>query len=446
MSEAVRPSWWRRARHSLRVRLVLLFLLLAVAMSAVFLGGIGKAFSSGWRGAVDPLIGDYADRLVAEIGSPPSVERAQAIAAHLPVVVHISGPQVNWASGARPQRGPPWAREDRPDRAAVLRQTADGHRIELSLSARPAQGAQRFVWITLALLLALTAAAYAQVHRMLRPIRAIGEGARRFGAGQFEPPIPVQHARHPDELSELAQTVNHMAGDIRQMLDAKRTLLLAMSHELRSPLTRARLNAELLPEDAATQPTRDALLRDLGQMRELIADLLESERLASPHAALQRTPTDLPALARALIDELAVANPLAASVRLQADAALAAPLSLDAGRLRLLLRNLLDNALRHTPAGAPLPELRLRRSAEGVLIELRDHGPGVPPEQLAQLAEPFYRPDGARQRGTGGVGLGLYLARMVAQAHGGRLLLRNAEPGLLAQVVLPAHSDLQSNQ
>ncbi|WP_333705330.1 HAMP domain-containing sensor histidine kinase [Ottowia beijingensis] len=446
MSEAVRPSWWRRARHSLRVRLVLLFLLLAVAMSAVFLGGIGKAFSSGWRGAVDPLIGDYADRLVAEIGSPPSVERAQAIAAHLPVVVHISGPQVNWASGARPQRGPLWAREDRPDRAAVLRQTADGHRIELSLSARPAQGAQRFVWITLALLLALTAAAYALVHRMLRPIRAIGEGARRFGAGQFEPPIPVQHARHPDELSELAQTVNHMAGDIRQMLDAKRTLLLAMSHELRSPLTRARLNAELLPEDAATQPTRDALLRDLGQMRELIADLLESERLASPHAALQFTPTDLPALARALIDELAVANPLAASVRLQADAALAAPLSLDAGRLRLLLRNLLDNALRHTPAGAPLPELRLRRSAEGVLIELRDHGPGVPPEQLAQLAEPFYRPDGARQRGTGGVGLGLYLARMVAQAHGGRLLLRNAEPGLLAQVVLPAHSDLQSNQ
>ena len=437
MSEAVRPSWWRRARHSLRVRLVLLFLLLAVAMSAVFLGGIGKAFSSGWRGAVDPLIGDYADRLVAEIGSPPSVERAQAIAAHLPVVVHISGPQVNWASGARPQRGPLWAREDRPDRAAVLRQTADGHRIELSLSARPAQGAQRFVWITLALLLALTAAAYALVHRMLRPIRAIGEGARRFGAGQFEPPIPVQHARHPDELSELAQTVNHMAGDIRQMLDAKRTLLLAMSHELRSPLTRARLNAELLPEDAATQPTRAALLRDLAQMRELITDLLESERLASPHAALQREPTALPALARALIDDMAATQPAAATLCLHADAALDAPLPLDAGRLRLMLRNLIDNALRHSPPAGLPPELHLRRGAEGVVIEVRDHGPGVPPAQLAQLAEPFYRPDGARQRGTGGVGLGLYLARMVAQAHGGRFTVRNAEPGLVVRVELP---------
>ncbi len=438
MSEPVRRSWRRRVRHSLRVRLVLLFLLLAVAMSTVFLGGIGKAFTSGWRGTVDPLIGDYADRLVAEIGTPPDVARAQAIAARLPVVVHISGPLVNWASGPRPQRGPPWASEERPDRATVMRQTADGHRIELSLSARPAQGAQRLVWTTLSMLLALTAAAYALVHRMLRPIRAIGDGVRRFGAGQFEPPITLAHTRHPDELNELAQAVNHMAGDIRQMLDAKRTLLLAISHELRSPLTRARLNAELLPEDAATQAARDALLRDLGQMRDLIADLLESERLVGPHGVLQRAPTDLPALARALIGELAVTRPLATSVRLQVDAALNTPLSLDAGRVRLLLRNLLDNALRYTPAGAPPPELQLRRSADGVLIDVRDHGPGVPPEQLAQLAEAFYRPDGARQRGTGGVGLGLYLARMVAQAHGGRLVLRNAGPGLLARVELPA--------
>ena len=111
MSEAVRPSWWRRARHSLRVRLVLLFLLLAVAMSAAFLGGIGRAFSVGWRGAVDPRVGDYADRLAAEIGAPPSVERAQAIAARLPVAVRIEGPRVNWQSAPLPEHGPPWARE-----------------------------------------------------------------------------------------------------------------------------------------------------------------------------------------------------------------------------------------------------------------------------------------------------------------------------------------------
>ena len=303
-------SWWRRARHSLRIRLVLLFLLLALAMTGVFLFGIGHAFSNGWRDAVNPLIGDYADRLVAEIGTPPSVERAQAIAARLPVVVRIEGPRVNWQSGPRPHRGPPWSRDERPDRGAIVRQTADGHRIELALAGPQGPSEPgRVVWFTLAALLALTALAHVVVNRMLRPIRDIGAGARRFGAGQFEPPIPVRHARHPDELSELAQTVNQMAADIRQMLDAKRGLLLAISHELRSPLTRARLNAELLPEDGDAQPTREALLRDLALMRELITDLLESERLASPHAALQREPTDLPALAREVIGQLAGARP-----------------------------------------------------------------------------------------------------------------------------------------
>ena len=116
--------------------------------------------------------------------------------------------------------------------------------------------------------------------------------------------------------------------------------------------------------------------------------------------------------------------------------------------MRLLLRNLLDNALRHNHhfghnpadgATAP-PELRLQLHGDELEIEVRDHGPGVPPEHLAQLAQAFYRPDSARQRTTGGVGLGLYLCRLVAQAHGGRLELRNAEPGLAVRVVLPVQA------
>ena len=223
------------------------------------------------------------------------------------------------------------------------------------------------------------------------------------------------------------------------MLDAKRDLLLAISHELRTPLTRARLNAELLAEDADAAPTRAALLRDLAQMRDLITDLLESERLASRHAALQREATDLPALAHALIGDMAALRAAAADVAVHVAPSLTAPLWLDAGRTRLLLRNLLDNALRHTPTGAAPPELHLGVADNGhVLIEVRDHGPGVPPEQLARLTEAFYRPDDARQRSTGGVGLGLYLARMVAEAHGGRLTVRNAEPGLAVRAEWPA--------
>jgi signal transduction histidine kinase len=100
-------------------------------------------------------------------------------------------------------------------------------------------------------------------------------------------------------------------------------------------------------------------------------------------------------------------------------------------RMRLLLRNLIDNALRHS-AGAPMPPVvTLSSDALGqVQLSVRDFGPGVAEEHLAHLAEPFYRADSARQRATGGVGLGLYLCQLVAQAHGGELRIRRAEPGL----------------
>jgi signal transduction histidine kinase len=110
-------------------------------------------------------------------------------------------------------------------------------------------------------------------------------------------------------------------------------------------------------------------------------------------------------------------------------------LALDRVRRRLLQRNAVDNALRHA-ADAPRPPVVSTRLEEdgSVTLAVRDHGPGVPPEQLAQLSEAFYRLDRSRQRATGGVGLGLYLCRLVAQAHGSALQIRAAEPGLEVSV------------
>jgi signal transduction histidine kinase len=442
------PSWHRRARHalahSLRVRLVALFLLLALAMAATFLFGMQKAFSIGWRDAARPLVVDYVDRLAAEIGSPPSIERAQALVQRLPVAVRISGPQVNWRSHpSTPEQERRWndANRWKGDEPRLLeRTTADGHRIHLALNVAIWQDQPRVIgWATLAVLLLLTGLAYLRVRRLLRPLDDIRAGALRFGVGDFAQPIPVRHPARPDELGELAATINTMGGDIRQMLDAKRALLLAISHELRSPLTRARLNTELLPETPDVLPARDALLRDLGQMRDLITDLLESERLASPHAALHLEPVDL----AALVGEVVASLEGAPTVQ-QTLAANLPTLRLDRTRIRLLLRNLLDNALRHS-AGAPLPpEISVQTepvdpaSGKGpaMRITVRDHGPGVPEDQLPHLAQPFYRPDAARERATGGVGLGLYLCKLVAQAHGGSFTVRNALPGLEVAVTL----------
>lgn len=439
-------SWHRRARQAIRrsihLRLVLLFLVLALAMTVTFIGGVQSAFSVGWRDAARPLLADYVDRLVTEIGNPPSVERAQAIAQRLPIMLRIEGPQVQWTSHPadgqvarwRGGRGP-WDDE----RGELLRkQTADGHTIEFSLNRAVMDGAHRSraVWFTLGGLLLMTALAYAYVRRLLRPLDDIRQGALRFGAGDFGASIPVRHALRPDELGQLAATINTMGQDIHQMLEAKRALLLAISHELRSPLTRARLHTELLPATHEVQPQRDALLRDLGEMARLITDLLESERLAGRHSALHKESTDIGALARAVALEMKACHPDSPVIDLQIDASMPSVL-VDATRMRLLMRNLLDNALRYGGPDQPAPQLHLRQTLARLEIEVRDFGSGVSDAQLDRLAEPFYRADTARQRSTGGVGLGLYLCQLVAQAHGGSLQLAHAQPGLRATAVLP---------
>jgi len=419
--------WRHSLSHSLRMRLIVVFVLLALAMTAVFLSGMERAFSTGWRDAARPLVGDYIDRMVAELGTPPDVARAQALVARLPISIRIEGPVVNWDS--QPEH--PWHGPGPRGADWFSRSTADGHRVSFGLGSPAWQrGPQGIGWITLALLLGLILLAYAYLRRLLRPLDDIRAGAERFGSGAFDRPIPL---RRRDELGELAQRINTMAREIQGMLDAKRELLLALSHELRSPLTRARLNAELLPATAEGAAEREALLRDLAEMRDLISDLLESERLASPHAALHREPVDLALLVREVLAEHAQGE----RVRLEMPEGLP-PVALDRTRVRLLLRNLLDNALRHGAGAAEPPRLSLRATGQGIEIEVRDFGPGVDPAQLEHLTEPFYRTDSARQRATGGVGLGMYLCRLVAEAHGGALELRNAEPGLSVTARLAA--------
>lgn len=452
-SDAQDCPWHRRARnavgYSLHIRLVLVFMALAITVAVTFMGGVQKAVSVGWREAARPLLMDYVDRLAQEIGSPPSIERAQAIAKRLPITLRIEGPVVRWESHPdqpRPdwmsdkfQREDRWnghGSEDEQGRRLLQRTTADGHSIEFGLNALSWEKRPRIAWGTLTVLLLLTALAYVYVRHLLRPLDDIRQGAQRFGEGNFGQNIPVRHAHRPDELGQLAATINTMGDDIHQMLEAKRALLLAMSHELRSPLTRARLNTELLPETPEVQSQRAALTRDLGEMARLITDLLESERLAGRHAALHREPTDLSELAHEVVAELGARHNGAGAISLVTQGHLPSCM-LDKSRVRLLMRNLLDNSLRHNDPAAQPPQMHLRLHDGVVEIEVRDHGPGVPAEHLPHLAQAFYRPDTARQRATGGVGLGLYLCRLVTQAHGGSLQMRNAEPGLAVTARLP---------
>ena len=473
------PARWRARFPSLGARLVGLFVVLAIAVAATFMLGTHALQHVGWHEYLRPLITNYADTLVSEIGSPPDVDRARLLTQRLPLRIRIEGPDVNWDSADEPPpppTPPDGARPMRPQRHPVVtlpngdplplvvpvpgeaaprivprgmphhlaalntdidpsawrvvRRLPDGHRIIFSVADMSHEArAEHVGWATLALLLLFTALAYAWVRHMLRPLAALREGAVRYGQGDFSRPIVP---RNRDELGDLAEQINGMAARLHHMLDAKRQLLLAISHELRSPLARARMNTELL-EDSGE---RSALLRDLGEMRDLITDLLESERLADVqaggHAALQTETATL----SDIIHEQCDAQAAAGTLTLQLDETLPA-LPLDRARMRLLLRNLVDNALRHgSESGQPLV-VSTSATPQAAQLVVRDFGPGMEESQLQHAAEAFYRADAARLRSTGGVGLGLYLCKLVVEAHGGTLTLRNAHPGLEITAAIP---------
>jgi signal transduction histidine kinase len=482
------PSRWRARFPSLGARLVGLFVVFATAVAITFLFGLHVLQHGGWREYLHPLVLNYTDTLVAEIGSPPDVERARLLTQRLPLHIRIEGPEINWDSAdepppplpppgalpdARSSRHPlvtlpngdpiplivpeprrhPYPGAAQPEGAPrmgprgvpyrlslntevdpggwhIVRRLPDGHRIIFSLADMSHEDrAEHVGWATLAVLLLLTAIAYACVRHLLRPLVALRAGAVRYGQGDFSQPIVP---RNRDELGDLAEQINGMAARLHHMLDAKRQLLLAISHELRSPLARARMNAELIDESTE----RSALLRDLGEMRDLITDLLESERLADVqaggHAALQTEASTLSAIIHEQCDAQAAAGTLA----LRLDETLPA-LPLDRARVRLLLRNLVDNALRHGVESGRVPVISTSGTPQAVHLVVRDFGPGMEEGQLQHASEAFYRADTARLRSTGGVGLGLYLCKLVVEAHGGTLTLRNALPGLEITAVLP---------
>ena len=428
----------RKRRHSLSGRLLLLFIVTAVLLAVVVRTGFRVALDRNMQELAAPHLAEYVQHLLDEMGDPPRPENAALLAGRLPLQIHLRGGQ-HWSS-----------RDETPTldpRRTSSRVLPDGTFIEVSrgrqgfvVQARRgdvvvtlapagfelAEYGQLAVILTIVALLGVLVLTYHAIRRLFRPIETIQAGVARIGSGDLGYRLDIKRR---DELGDLAASVNAMADDIREMLEAKRGLLLAISHELRSPLTRARVNAELLDDG----PVRQELLVDLGELEALLGELLESERLSGRHVALDRQAVDPSALLHELIAESFPDVPLQMDLDPEGTW-----ISLDPTRVRVMVRNLLMNAIQHTPAGRSAPAIVSRVDDAAWHLSVADHGPGVGPEHLGRLTEPFYRADPARQRARGGVGLGLYLSRVIAEAHGGTLeVTSETGNGTKVQVELP---------
>lgn len=269
-----------------------------------------------------------------------------------------------------------------------------------------------------------------------RRIQAVQQAAQRLAQGDLTTRAPCEGR---DEVATLAGSFNDMAARLQaaaqqqKELDALRRDLVAwVSHDLQTPLAAMRVQIEALADGmvddpATTQRYLRSTQRQINELSHLIDDLFQMAQLDAGGLPLQRTPC---ALADLLSDTLesfsALAQERGVQLHGQATAGLD-PVTLDAPRLGRVLNNLVGNAVRHTPAGGQVSLQAWRAGAE-VIVEVRDTGEGIAPADLPQVFERFYRGEKSRNRGTGGAGLGLAIARGLARAHGGDLTVQSA-PG-----------------
>ncbi len=313
---------------------------------------------------------------------------------------------------------------DGPPRLSASALLPDGRWLNIAvIMGPPIEGLQ---WAYLASI-GLMAAAVAvvvivMVRRITRPLGRLAVAADHLGRGEHIDAIPEQG---PADVRRTTHAFNRMNERLQRFLADRTAMLAAIGHDLRTPITSLRLRAEFIEDEE----TREKVLQTLAEMQEMTEATLA---FAREDAAGEKTRTvDLAALLESLCDDLAEIG-LAVEM---ADDAPRTPYPCRPGALKRALRNLIENAATHGNRA----HVSLAQTASGVIIAIEDEGPGIPAEDRARVFEPFVRLEASRNRETGGIGLGMAIARTVVRAHGGDIALGDAAGGgLRVEVTLPA--------
>jgi signal transduction histidine kinase len=289
------------------------------------------------------------------------------------------------------------------------------------------QGTEFLIAFVLMTVLAAAMTIWA-VRRLTAPVRTLAAAAEALGRDVNAPPLPEDG---PSEIAAAAAAFNTMAGRIRRFVDDRTLLLTAIGHDLRTPITRMRLRAEFMEDDEQ----RAKMLRDLDEMEAMVSATIAFGRIASPNEPV--SPIDLAELLRTVLDEAGDAAPEIAD-KLAYDGPDHWTVRVRPQAFKRALTNLVGNAIKYGDS-AFVRLVLPNRPGGNLRIEVADNGPGIPPEDMERVMQPFQRLETSRNRETGGVGLGLPIARDIARAHGGDLTLANRpEGGARVTLTLPA--------
>jgi len=266
---------------------------------------------------------------------------------------------------------------------------------------------------------------FIQIRWLLKPIKNLDAGVRNLAEGHLE---FITKTKRRDELGKLITSFGLMVERIKEMIKARDRLLLDVSHELRSPLTRVKISLEMMQDC----PEKFEISSDIREIEIMITEILETERLASPHGSLVFKDIKLKTLIESILHDLKISTH-----KIGVDNIPDTYIKGDEKRLGILLSNLLTNAVKFSDQKPDSVKMIVQQKNSRLKIIIENRGQSIPDEDLPFIFEPFYRVDKSRAKSGGGYGLGLSLAKRITEEHNGNLTIESIKDGTRAVLELP---------
>lgn len=435
----IRP--FNRIIRSVFTKLLAVIIIAGISINLV-VGGFFWHYRNLAGGPFHRNVVQYLNYLIADIGNPPSLERAREIARKSTLEIRYQSPDLTWSTSddfPTVYKGRFIAWRQNPD--VRLAKYRGRYLIEvdrkpgrfifgLSQNLQIDSERNRLLVAMFILLTAILAGAFFAIRHILRPIKWLNTGVKEVSRGNLKHRVPLKKS---DELRDLAAAFNEMTDRVRDMLHTKDQLLRDISHEMRTPLTRMKVALEFLPESQAKQ----SLQADIRDMEKMVTEILENARRHHKYANLKKQPANLAELLKQKATAFANRPPGIEMVDFPAEILA----EVDAEQIKTVFENVLTNAVKYSRTDSKPIQVSYKCRESHAVIRVTDFGIGIPPEELSHIFEPFYRVDKSRGKDTGGFGLGLSLCKAIMEAHEGKIEVQSSpQKGTTVSLFFPLSS------
>jgi signal transduction histidine kinase len=376
---------------------------------------------------VDKNISNYSRYIISNIGIPPDTTKAKIIAEEYSVQIRFESLAFDWATSKdvpsikkvyelrKHGPDPGWLKHRH-----FIVTNPDGSKFLFIADFGKSFNLHDYVFSSMLLLLLLIFVThYFVVRHTLKPIKWLTKGVNQVREGNLNHQIPIGKK---DELGRLTEAFNDMIKRVREMIKARDQLLLDVSHELRSPMTRIKVALEFLQEGHK----KNDVLSDLAEIEAKISEIIETERLKDGFGKLNIKEASIGEIIELVANEF---NGRFPEIKITPYSEKII-LKIDVERIKTIIRNVLENAIKFSKLESKPIEVSFTKAKNTVNVNISDDGTGVPNEDIPYLFEPFYRVDRSRSKQSGGYGLGLSLCKKIMEAHGGEIeFLNNTEGG-----------------